>query len=152
MRPQLQFYVSGDGEIVETAVRVVRESQSYGDDTAEFEFETLPLREENFFHFPTTTKSLAAVADRDSSKNILYSGGWMLDQSLSSPSQSHSSSESSDSEDLSREDTTVSGARSDLRRELIAPRVKLERTETVPYQGSFKEKPQRRCCFDHERA
>ncbi|CAN7035197.1 unnamed protein product [Brassica oleracea var. botrytis] len=99
--PSFSFYVSGDGEIVETAVRVVRESQSYGDDTAEFEFETLPLREENFFHFPTTTKSLAAVADRDSSKNILYSGGWMLDQSLSSPSQSHSSSESSDSEDLS---------------------------------------------------
>ncbi|KAJ0243521.1 hypothetical protein HA466_0195650 [Hirschfeldia incana] len=100
--PSFSFYVSGDGEIVKTAVRVVRES--YGDDTAEFEFETLPLREENFFHFPTTTESksfkrddVAAVADGVTSKSLFY-GGWILDQSLSSPS---SSSESEDSEDLS---------------------------------------------------
>ncbi|KAF2535209.1 hypothetical protein F2Q68_00022760 [Brassica cretica] len=53
--PSFSFYVSGDGEIVEAAVRVVRES--YGDNTAEFEFETSPLREENFFHFPTTTET-----------------------------------------------------------------------------------------------
>ncbi|CAH8328021.1 unnamed protein product [Eruca vesicaria subsp. sativa] len=93
--PSFSFYVSGDGKIVEAAVRVVRESQSYGDDTAEFEFETLPLREENFFHFPTTKgkQSLAAVDDGDTSKNLLY-GGWMLDQSISSPSQSHSSEDS----------------------------------------------------------
>ncbi|CAG7911248.1 unnamed protein product [Brassica rapa] len=109
--PSFSFYVSGDGEIVEAAVRVVRES--YGDDTAEFEFETLPLHEENFFHFPTTTETksfnsspeedgddVAAVANRVTSKNLLY-GGWILDQSISSPSQSPSSSESEDSEDLS---------------------------------------------------
>ncbi|KAG2245308.1 hypothetical protein Bca52824_092847 [Brassica carinata] len=50
--PNFSFYVSGDGNIVETAVRVVRESQSHysvkvdGDDESEFEFETSPLREE----------------------------------------------------------------------------------------------------------
>ncbi|KAL0735877.1 hypothetical protein Bca4012_012087 [Brassica carinata] len=112
--PSFSFYVSGDGETVETAVRVVRESQSYGDDdTAEFVFETLPLREESLFRFPTTTETksfereegeedddVAAVADGVTSKNLFYSG-WILDQSLSSPSQSHSSSESEDSEDLS---------------------------------------------------
>ncbi|KAF8106247.1 hypothetical protein N665_0145s0059 [Sinapis alba] len=110
--PSFSFYVSGNGETVETAVRVVREYQSHGDDTVEFEFETLPLREKNFFHFPTTTETksfkreeeadddVAAVADRVISKNLFYSG-WILDQSLASPSQSHSSSESEDSEDLS---------------------------------------------------
>ena len=109
--PSFSFYVSGDGEIVEAAVRVVRES--YGDDTAEFEFETLPLHEENFFHFPTTTETKSfdsshkeeedddVAADGVTSKNLLYGGGWILDQSISSPSQSPSSSESEDSEDLS---------------------------------------------------
>lgn len=84
--PSFSFYVSGDGNIVETAVRVVRESQSYysvkvdGDgDESEFEFETSPLREESFFHFPTT-----AEKENDA------------DQSLSSPSHSHSSSDDPD--------------------------------------------------------
>ncbi|KAJ0229557.1 hypothetical protein HA466_0315760 [Hirschfeldia incana] len=96
--PSFSFYVSGDGTTAETAVRVVRESQSYysvkvdgDDDDAEFEFETSPLREESFFHFPTTTDKEEDV-DRVTSNNLLY-GGWTVDQSLSSPSQSHSSSE-----------------------------------------------------------
>lgn len=100
--PSFSFYVSG--EIIEAAVRVVRESHC--DDTAEFEFETSPLCEENFFHFPTMTemKSFKREEEEDddvTSKNLFY-GGWILDQSISSPSQSpSSSSESEDSEDLS---------------------------------------------------
>ncbi|CAF1885524.1 unnamed protein product [Brassica oleracea] len=103
--PSFSFYVSGDGNIVETAVRVVRESQSHysvkvdGDDESEFEFETSPLREESFFHFPTATEKENG-ADRVTSENLFY-GGWNIDHSLSSPSQSHSSSESDDPEDLS---------------------------------------------------
>ncbi|CAA7031377.1 unnamed protein product [Microthlaspi erraticum] len=106
--PSFSFYVSGDGDIVEAAVRVVRESQSYysvkvdGDYDTEFEFETSPLREESFFHFPTTTTTLKRSSDDDdvasdhvTSKNI-FDGGWNIDQSLSSPSQSHSSSSESD--------------------------------------------------------
>ncbi|ESQ41440.1 hypothetical protein EUTSA_v10014334mg [Eutrema salsugineum] len=111
--PSFSFYASGDVGIVEAAVRVVRDSQSYssvkvdGDEEAEFEFETLPLREESFFHFPTTTKTFEhspeeeedddVAANRVTSKNLLY-GGWNIDPSLSSPSQSNSSSESDDSE------------------------------------------------------
>ncbi|KAJ4912052.1 Uncharacterized protein Rs2_06673 [Raphanus sativus] len=94
--PSFSFYVSGDSNIAEAAVRVVRESQSYysvkvdgGDEDAEFEFETSPLREESFFHFPTTatTDKEEEDADRVTSKNLFY-GGWTVDQSLSSPSES----------------------------------------------------------------
>uniref|UniRef100_A0A1J3FHB6 Uncharacterized protein n=1 Tax=Noccaea caerulescens TaxID=107243 RepID=A0A1J3FHB6_NOCCA len=111
--PSFSFYVSGDGDIVEAAIRVDRESQSYysvkvdGDDDTEFEFETSPLREESFFHFPTTMTTLKRSSDDDdvaadhvTSKNLFY-GGWTIDQSLSSPSQSHSSSESDDFDNLS---------------------------------------------------
>ncbi|KAL0874387.1 hypothetical protein Bca101_024092 [Brassica carinata] len=95
--PSFSFYVSGDNNTVETAARVVRESQSYypvkvDGDESEFEFETSPLREESFFHFPTTTEK-EEDADRATSNNLLY-GRWTVDQSLSSPSQSHSSSPS----------------------------------------------------------
>ncbi|VVB14511.1 unnamed protein product [Arabis nemorensis] len=110
--PSFSFYASGDGELVEAAVRAVRESQSYYsvkvDGDAEFKFETSPLSEESFFHFPTTTTTFkhstgedVAVGRVTSKKNIFY-GGWNTDDpSLSSPSQSHSSSESDDLEDLS---------------------------------------------------
>ncbi|KAF8083244.1 hypothetical protein N665_0787s0025 [Sinapis alba] len=108
--PSFSFYVSGDGNIVETAVRVVRESQSYysvkvdGDDETEFEFETSPLHEESFFHFPTTTETKTfnrRSAKEEEDDDVAAYGGWNIDQSLSSPSQSHSSSESDDPEDLS---------------------------------------------------
>lgn len=104
--PSFSFYASGD--LVEAAVRVVRESESYysvkvdGENDAEFEFETLPLSDESFFHFPTTFKRSSedddVADDRVTSKNLFY-GGWSIDPpSPSSPSQSHSSSESDDLE------------------------------------------------------
>ncbi|CAH8315859.1 unnamed protein product [Eruca vesicaria subsp. sativa] len=89
--PSFSFYVSRDNNIVETAVRVVRESQSNysvkDDGDSEFEFETSPLREESFFHFPTERED---DSDRVASKNLFH-GGVTVDQS-----QSHSSSESDD--------------------------------------------------------
>ncbi|KFK25712.1 hypothetical protein AALP_AA8G149500 [Arabis alpina] len=94
--PSFSFYTSGDSNLIEAAVKAVRESQSYysGDEDKDFEFETSPLREESFFHFPTTTTGEDDVAV--TSKNLFY-GGW----NLSSPSESNSSSESDDLEDLS---------------------------------------------------
>ncbi|XP_020877101.1 uncharacterized protein LOC9309756 [Arabidopsis lyrata subsp. lyrata] len=111
--PSFSFYASGD--LVEAAVRVVRESESYssvkvdGENDKEFEFETLPLGDESFFHFPMTTATFKRSSDDDdvaddrvTSKNLFYDG-WSLDPSPSppSPSQSHSSSDSDDSENLS---------------------------------------------------
>ncbi|KAL1205972.1 hypothetical protein V5N11_018049 [Cardamine amara subsp. amara] len=109
--PSFSFYASGD--LVEAAVRVVCESESYysvkfdGNDDAEFEFETLPLSEESLFHFPTTIFKRSSedgdvAADRFMSKDLFY-GGWNInsDPSPTSPSQSHSSSESEDSENFS---------------------------------------------------
>ncbi|CAH8369368.1 unnamed protein product [Eruca vesicaria subsp. sativa] len=81
-----------------------------------------PLREESFFHFPTTTEK-EDVADRVTSKNLFY-GGWTVDQSLKIRRISP------------RAGTTVSGLQTDLRQgQEIAPR----------------EKPQQRSRFDHER-
>ncbi|CAN8256298.1 unnamed protein product [Cochlearia groenlandica] len=113
--PSFSFYVSDDVNTVEAAVRVVQESQSYysvetdGEDGTEFEFETSPLREESFFHFPTTTTTAKlklssedddVATDPVTTENLLY-GGWSIDRSQTSPSRSESSSDSEDSENHS---------------------------------------------------
>ncbi|VYS66841.1 unnamed protein product [Arabidopsis thaliana] len=110
--PSFSFYASGD--LVETAVRVIRESGSYysvkvdGENDKEFEFETLPLGDESLFHFSTMTTTFKRSSDDDdvaddrvTSKNLFY-GGWSVDPpSLTSPSESLSSSDSDDSENIS---------------------------------------------------
>ncbi|CAN8299866.1 unnamed protein product [Cochlearia groenlandica] len=99
LSPSFSFYASGNGNIVETAVRVTRESQIYHsvnvngeDDDKEFEFETSPLHEESFFRFPTKE-------DGDVAANRFY-GGRCIDPSTYSPS--HSSPESEDLQESKR--------------------------------------------------
>ncbi|EOA21340.1 hypothetical protein CARUB_v10001703mg [Capsella rubella] len=108
--PSFSIYASSD--LVEAAVRVVRESESYYSvkvdsvNDKEFEFETSPLRDESFFRFPTTAFKFSSDdddvgADRViTSKDIFY-GGWSIDPPISSPTESHSSSESDDLEKVS---------------------------------------------------
>ncbi|XP_010420124.1 PREDICTED: uncharacterized protein LOC104705750 [Camelina sativa] len=144
--PSFSFYASGD--LVEAAVRVVRESESYnysvnleGENDKEFQFETLPLGDESFFHFPTTTlKRLSddddVAAGRVTSKNLFY-GGWSVDPPVSSPSQSHSSSDFDDfSENLSPRRCFWSPIRSPARGDGLKTKSK---SSSEPRRCRFKE-------------
>ncbi|XP_010453602.1 PREDICTED: uncharacterized protein LOC104735492 [Camelina sativa] len=144
--PSFSFYASGD--LVEAAVRVVRESESYnysvkvdGENDKEFEFETLPLGDESFFHFPTTTLKRSSDDDdvaegRLTSNKDLFYGGWSIDPPLSSPSQSHSSSESDDSEDMSPSKCFWSPIRSPARGDGLKTKSK---SSSEPRRCRFKE-------------